>query len=354
MGGVETFIYNTTTNMDKSKYDFYYMVHGSNDCVFEKEINNYYKNEKHIYYFESFKKHPISCFCKLYKFYKKYGHEFDFVHLETGTCSEVVYVFPFNFLFKFKVITHSHNGNGYSKVFNNIFKPIVNIISYKKLSCSLEASKWLFGNKNINNVTIINNGIDNNRFKFSKKSRNKIRKELNIKDNDFLIGHIGRFSLQKNHEKIIDIFKCILRKKSNSYLALIGVGEKEQEIRDLVLKDSLLKKHVLFLDKRMNTEEYYSAFDCFLMPSLYEGLPIVGIEAQCSGLTCFFSDTIDHKILITDKSTLVSLDENSESWATKIINNTKTNYDRSIYSDIIDKAGYSQNNTLSALEEVYK
>lgn len=348
MGGVETFIYNTTKFSDKEKYEYYYLVHGTNKCVFEEEINDFYGNEKHIFYIDSIKKKPFKVIKELISFYKK--NKFDIIHLQTGSCAEIMYVFPYKFFSKTTLITHSHNGNGSNSFINSLFKPFVNLTTNKRLACSKIASKWLFG-KGKESV-IINNGIDTERFSYNEKSRNNIRKEFKLDKNIKVIGHIGRFSEQKNHIFIVDIFKKYHEKNKESVLMLVGEGELKNNIVDYVNKCGL-NNDVIFVGKRMDAEKFYSCFDIFLMPSLYEGLPIVGIEAQSAGLECFFSDTIDKQIKITDRAHIYSLNDGPEKWAINMLEND-TSYDRSIYCDLIEKEGYGIKSTVKKLEEEYE
>ncbi|MFR0544737.1 glycosyltransferase [Limosilactobacillus reuteri] len=352
MGGVETFIYNTTRFSNKTKYEYDFLVHGAKNTVFQKEINDFYDNGEHFYFIPSFKEKPIECLKALSSFYKENGEKYDFVHLETGATSEVVYVFPFCFFYHFALITHSHNGGGYSPVINSLFRPIVNISSSVKLACSVEASNWLFGKNKINKVKIINNGIDTARFTFNKAARKRIRDQYHIDSDTFIVGHIGRFSEQKNHGFLLQIFKEIKKKKANSKLMLLGVGELQESIKKQV-KLMNLKDDVIFCGLKSNTQEYYSAFDSFVMPSIYEGLPVVGIEAQSEGLPCFFSSSISNLIKITDNANILPLDNNVTKWADKIIKNSNRTIDRKEYAKKISKEGFSIKSTVSELEKVY-
>lgn len=351
MGGVETFIYNTTRFSDKSKYEYDYLVHGADYCVFEKEINEFYSDEKHIYFIRKYKQNPLGCIKDLLHFFRTNGKKYTYVHLQTGATSEILYIFPFCMFNKFKIISHSHNGNGYSPIINKLFQPIINWVSHKKLSCSEMASIWLFGNKHANEAVIINNGIDTEKFMYDVEKRNIIRKQYGIND-EFIIGHIGRFSEQKNHEFILKILKEILKVNPNSKLILVGTGEKEEFIKDLCFKMKI-EKHVIFAGSHLDVESYYSAFDVFLMPSLYEGLPIVGIEAQSEGLPCFFSKNISDKICITDRANMLSLSNTPAEWATMITNIGCTS-EREKYSKIVKENGYDIRGTVKQLESIYK
>ncbi|MCC4357480.1 glycosyltransferase [Limosilactobacillus reuteri] len=352
MGGVETFIYNTTRFSNKGKYEYDFLVHGTDHAVFQNEINKFYGNGNHFYFIPSFKKKPLNAIKALLLFYKNNGNKYDFVHLETGAASELVYVFPFCLMNHIKLISHSHNGGGYSPIINSVFRPLLNLYSSTKLACSVEASNWLFGSKNINKVKIINNGIDTNRFQFNEKSRKRIRKQYQLDNDTFVIGHIGRFSEQKNHDFLIKIFSEVKRLRPNSKLLLLGVGELQSSIRKQV-KLMNLDKDVIFCDLKSNTQDYYSAFDVFVMPSLYEGLPVVGIEAQSEGLPCFFSSNISNLIKITDNANIIPLTDNAKKWANKIVSVSNIINSRKNYAGIVSDKGFSIESTVKELEKIY-
>lgn len=352
MGGVETFIYNTTIASNKEKVNFDFMIHGYNHCVFEEEINKFYAEEKHIFFLPKYKKNPFKCIAELRKFYRENKSKYDVIHLETGSTSEILYLYPYVKKTKAKIIIHSHNGNGSSKLINTLFRPLINRSVDKRLACSDKAAEWLFGKKHKQDCEIVNNGVDTNRFKFSSKKRKRIRREYDIGDDTFVIGHIGRFSEQKNHDFLIDIFAKFLEKNPNAILMLIGVGElQENIIQKTVLMN--IYNNVIFVGRKDNTEDYYCAFDLFLMPSLYEGLPIVGIEAQTSGVPCLFSDTISEQLKLTDHAIFFSLKKSADEWANKA-HEVQCNIElRNKYEYEIIKKGFDIGDTVKRLEEIY-
>lgn len=175
MGGVETFIYNTTIFSDKSKYKYDYLIHGSDHCVFHKEIERFYDDgERHFFFIRKYKENPIGCVADLKKFYAENGHKYDYIHFQSGSTAEILYVYPFCKKYGIKVISHSHNGNGYSPYVNSVFRGVVNKITYRRLACSKVAAEWMFGKKEVENTKIIINGIDTKRFTFSPGSRERI------------------------------------------------------------------------------------------------------------------------------------------------------------------------------------
>ncbi len=350
MGGVETFIYNTTRFSNPQNYSYDFLVHGANHCVFQKEIEEFYGGNSHFHFIRKYKENPMGCIKDLIAFYRQFGKEYDIVHLQTGSTAEVLYVFPYCLFQRFKLISHSHNGNGYSPIINSMMRPIVNLCTKQRLSCSDVAADWLFGKHNRDKTVIINNGIDTKRFTYDEAKRNMIREQYQL-SKKWIVGHIGRFSEQKNHAFILKIFREIYTKNPDARLMLVGIGELETQIRTMV--DELnLKNAVIFAGPQARTEDYYSAFDVFLMPSLYEGLPIVGIEAQSEGLPCFFSDQISEQIKLTDLANVYPLSQSPEEWAEKMLRNAAPD-NRNTYPAVIRKRGFDIRSTVAALEEIY-
>ena len=351
MGGVETFIYNTTIFSDKLKYKYDYLVHGSDHCVFQKEIETFYDDgEKHFFFVRKYKENPIGCIADLRRFYAENGYKYDYIHFQSGSTAEILYAYPFCKKYGIKVISHSHNGNGYSRCINTIFRTVVNRITYRRLACSRVAAEWLFGKKEADHTQIIINGIDIKRFTFNPSTRSRVRNEYGI-GNELVIGHIGRFSEQKNHPFILKIFKALLELNPAAKLMLVGTGEDENRIKDLG-KEMGINNSIIYTGKQSRAEDYYSAFDVFLMPSLYEGLPIVGVEAQCEGLPCYFSDQIDEQIMITDQVQMLSLNLSADTWAKRVLEQGRVK-DRLSAPSVISQAGYSITGTVQELEKVY-
>ena len=150
----------------------------------------------------------------------------------------------------------------------------------------------------------------------------KKRKELGIKEDTIVIGHIGRFVAQKNHTFLIDIFNQFHKKEKNSILLLAGQGPLQEEIKNKV-RELGLDDSVRFLGQRNDANELYQVFDVFLLPSLYEGLPVVGVEAQASGLLCFLSDDMTKETKVLDSTVFMSLSNTAEEWTDEILTNLK-------------------------------
>ena len=254
-------------------------------------------------------------------------------------------------------IAHSHSTTNKKEKKKNLLKqilrPFSKLFATDYMCCSELSGRWLFGNKEYDkgNVYLLNNAIDLEKFKFDENIRREKRKELKIDDDTLVIGHIGRFVEQKNHRFLIDIFNEVHKQNNNSLLLLAGQGPLMEETKEKV-KNLGLSDFVQFLGQRNDVAELYQAFDVFCLPSLYEGLPVVGIEAQASGLLCLFSDDMTKETKVLESTKFISLNKNSEYWANVIINDKK-GYRRSYNKNQISNSGFNIKMEIKKLSEVY-
>lgn len=222
-----------------------------------------------------------------------------------------------------KRIIHSHN----SENMGNVLTKVLHAVNGTRLpnyatdlwACSQLAGEWMFGNK-INSMPyeLINNAIDSSIYKYDEAVRQTVRESLQIDKNDFVVGHVGRFHFQKNHEYLINIFRSIVDKHPNSKLALVGTGEDFDTIVHLVDKLGL-KDKVLFLGQRNDVAKLLQGFDCFVLPSRFEGLPVVLVEAQASGLNTYVSTNVSEYSKISNLVEFLSLDDSYDTWADTIL-----------------------------------
>lgn len=221
-----------------------------------------------------------------------------------------------------------------------------------RLACGEDAGKWLYREQKF---TVLNNGIETNKYLFSDSVRSITRKELGVKENEILLGHIGNFIEQKNHTFLIDIFSEVHRTNPEFKLLLISDGMLMPTIKDKV--HSLeLDDAVVFLGKTMNVQNYLSAMDLFLLPSLHEGLPLVLVEAQASGLTCVVSDTVAREADLTETSWYLPI-STVEPWS-KIIRDKnylgKNRNERSKQNiERIKENGYDLEQNANLLRQIY-
>ncbi len=349
IGGIENYLINILQNINHEKFDIDLLVkeniYGSNG----DKIRGYYNK---MYKMVSIKRHPIKFFLYLKRLSQK--NQYDVVHF--NYCTSVVGVYALIIKFyskKTRIFIHSHNGNSDKKITHYLFRPLVNKIANVKIACSEKAAQWMFGKNafKTSNIILCNNFIDTDKFLFNNTIRNKVRNKLKIHDDMFVIGHIGRFANQKNHKGLIDIFSKVAAENDNVMLILLGTGELEQQIKEYV--ECLgLRNRVLFLGLTLEANEYYQAMDLFILPSLFEGLPVVGIEAQASGLKCLFSKNIDFKCDISGNVEFINLN-NLDVWKDKINNIIESNYTRQNMKNVLIKAGYDLHTEINKIEKMY-
>ena len=218
--------------------------------------------------------------------------------------------------------------------------------------CGRDAGIFYFGKKRWRESGfLLRNAIDLGRFRFRQETRSRLRQSCHL-EGHFVVGHVGRFNQQKNHSRLIDIFAAMAQADPEVRLVLIGVGEKEQSSKEKVRALGLQEK-VLFLGQMSNVNEWYQAMDCFVLPSLYEGLPVVGIEAQAAGLPCFFSDRVTDEVLLSPAACRISLREENGEWARRILSVRKERGDRSRGAEMLRQAGYDIHAEGRKLQDLY-
>jgi len=351
VGGVETFMTDLNSMIDHTTMETCFLVHQNINERYLSEIN---KAGSEVFCVTGIKNNPFKFFRDMFKLFRE--NDFDVVHLNECGASFFIYAFPVIFNKKIKFIVHSHNGSSRSVFSHRLFSLIQNNRADEQWACSEVAAEWMFGKKRIKKygVKIIHNGIDIDKYKFSLTARKKIRRELNINDNQVVIGSVARFEEQKNHIKIIDIFEAYYKNHHDSVLCLVGEGSLLEKIQNLV-EEKGLTQNVKFLGLRNDINEMLMAFDVLLLPSLYEGLPFIGIEAQATGLPVLMSDTVSNQLKITDLVYIERLENGSEEWADKLEKIISVQNDRNskLYSDSLRASGYDMREVAKNVMEYY-
>lgn len=257
-----------------------------------------------------------------------------------------------------RVVYHSHNTN--LSTSHRLIKTAVHTIAkyrYEKyadilFSCSDLASKWMFTPSAVvkGKVTLVKNAIDLDRFEYNEETRAEYRKMLGV-ENKFVVGHIGRFAVAKNHPFLVDIFAALHKVEPDSVLLLIGEGDDKQMIRDKV-KELGLENDVIFYGVTKEIPQMLWAMDAFVLPSFFEGNPVVGIEAQAASTPCYFADTITKMCKLTNIVSYVSLDDSPEKWASIILEtrNKKREFTRSD----MEKNGYDIKSVAAMVQKIYE
>jgi glycosyltransferase involved in cell wall biosynthesis len=242
-------------------------------------------------------------------------------------------------------IVHSHSsdvGEG-TKILKRAASELGTLLwskySTKNVACSLPAGKYLFGNQKFQ---IVNNGIDIDRFKFSEESRNKIRSQLGLNNTDTLLGYIGRIVSSKNPLLQVQIFAEYNKLDPSSHYLMLGQGEAMEEAKTFAKKLNVEDK-IIFHEYVDNPAPFYSALDAFVMPSANEGLGLVRIEAQASGLPIVESDNLPKEGCVTDLVHFCSLDDSSSVWAQKVFSvlHADCYSAREFYYKQVSEAGFS-------------
>ena len=297
-GGVESVIMNYYRHLDHTKVQFDFICDEDSTRIPYDEIK---KLGGRVFLVPKYQKLP-QYLKALEGLFRK--NQYRIVHSNVNTLS----VFPLYAAKKAGVpvrISHSHSTSNAREWKRNIIKNILRPFSKKYatdyFACSELAGRYLFGNKAFdqNKVKIIHNAIDLDKFKFDSDARKKLRKELDVDEKTTVIGHVGRFVQQKNHDFLINVFNEYHTKNPDSKLLLIGTGPLEEKIKTKVEKLNLTDS-VLFLGQRNDTNKLYSVMDVFCLPSLYEGLGMVLIEAQVNGLPCVASDKVPNEAKVTE------------------------------------------------------
>ena len=347
-GGMETVIMNYYKNIDRSKIQFDFLVRlpESSSDFYNDEILKLGGRIYRIPYTSIWDKilYPI----RIFLFLKRHK-EYKIVHSHMDIMS-VFYLFIAKLANIPVRISHSHNtsyDDNWKKYFKIILKPWISYVVTDKMSCGSEAAIWLYGD--INNVLVLNNAIDTERFCFNPISRQTYRSLMGL-DDKFVVGHVGHFMEQKNHDFLIRIFSEIRKLKENAVLLLVGSGGLETKIRDLVRKENI-EDSVIFAGTTKEIEKYYLCMDIFVFPSFFEGMSVALIEAQCSGLRCFVSENVPREINITGLVTFISLKEQPRYWADSVLENIS--YNRKDMSDALDKKGFSIKSNSKILQNFY-
>ena len=316
-GGVESVIMNYYRYIDKNKIQFDFICDSDSKNIPYTEIEKL--GGKVII---------VSPYKKIFKYEKELTkvfkqNKYDIVHSNINSLS----ILPLRCAKKAGIkirIAHSHSTSNKKEwkrnIIKNILRPFSKVYATHYFACSELAGKWLFGNKTFNagKIKVVKNAIELEKFKFNENIRNEKRQELNIDKDTIVIGNVGRFVDQKNHKFLIKIFKQYNMKNNNSVLLLVGQGPLEDKIKDQV-KNLNLSNKVIFLGQRTDVNDLYQAMDIFILPSLYEGLGMVLIEAQVAGLPCIASVEVPNEASISKLISYKKLD-NIDIWCNEIEN----------------------------------
>lgn len=348
-GGTEALLMNLLRTIDRDKFQFDFVEQTDECCEYDEEIISLGSRVYHSPHISLRNLHSYRMWWR--EFFKKHP-EYRIVHGHSRGSAPV-------YLYEAKkagcvIAVHSHNnsfGKGIRGFGRYIWQFPLRYMADYNFACSIDAGISQFGKKG--KFTVIKNGIITEKYSWNPISRKRIREAYNI-DDKFVVGNVARFSGQKNHFFLIDIFNEIQKRKPQSVLLLIGQGGLEERVRQQVSKFNLEEK-VIFAGVRPDVEDYLQAMDVFVLPSLFEGLGIVNIEAQAAGLPCFVSaDVIPAEIDLTDLVHHISLKKSPSEWAEQILDNQIPLENRKSRTEEIKNGGYDIEDTAKLLCEFYE
>lgn len=350
-GGAETMIMNFYRNIDRARVQFDFVENEGMKADYDEEIRAMggriyhcprYKGKNHPEYVAWWK-----------QFLSEHGSEYRAVHGHIGsTASIYLYLAKKAGLY---TIAHSHNTGRLDLkglIYQAYAYPTRHIADFF-FGCSVDAGISRYGRKvcaDPARFTVLNNAIDTDRFEFDPHLRDEMRSRLGIEDK-LVIGHVGRFEAQKNHEFLIRIFSQIHKLRPDAVLLLVGDGTLRSRIEDQISQAGL-SDSVILAGVQQDVSAWYQAMDVFVLPSLFEGLGIVAVEAQTSGLPCVISDTVSRECMVTrNLVSVMSLKANAHTWAEHIL--SRVTESRQGRRDEVAQNGYDIRKTASWLENFY-
>lgn len=349
-GGAESRVMDLYRNVDRAKVQFDFMQHTTKVCDFQPEIEQLGGN---VYHVPPFRFWNYFSYCKAWKQFIREHPEIRIVHGHmTSTASIYLPIVHKKGVF---TIAHSRNAGVDKGIKGKLTKFLRRNLTEKCdrcFACSKLAGEAVFGKEAMEqgNVTIIPNAIDAARFTFDPEVRKQKREELHIQPEEFLIGEVGRFDPQKNQKYAVEILAECRKKNFPAKLILIGEGPLMETVRQQV-EELQLQEYVIFTGLQKNVVPFYQAMDFFLLPSFYEGLPGVAVEAQASGLRGILSDAITTETAMTSLMEFRNVQEPAEVWADRIM--ACGHYERQNTLKEMQEAGFDVKNLAKRLQDFY-
>lgn len=342
--GIGSVIMNYCSALDRNKYDFTIIAGVPIADQYREECQKLGIN---IVTLPSRHDQTVKHYIEMYKALK--SGKYDIFH-DHGNSSMMAIELTIAKLAGIKIrIAHSHNTRCPNVTVHKLLNPYMNKQYTKALACGEMAGDWLFGK---GNFEVLPNGFETKKFQFSQDNRERIRAELKIADK-FVIGHMGRINEQKNQEFLIDVFEKVAAVRKDAILMLVGDGPDTEKIKEKVAR-SQYKDRIILYGLSSRPEDMYSAFDLFVLPSRFEGLPVVLLEAQISGLPCVVSDKVTREVDM-GKMQWASIDCIGD-WTDKILKTEVNTYEyRSKYYEmhVSQIMQYDIGNTAGQLDEIY-
>lgn len=322
-GGMETLIMNLYRNIDREQIQFHFAVHGEEKGDFAEEIISL---DGAFYHFPHMRKDPIAYRKAWRAFWKKHGHQYTAFHMHTNSLANFI---AFEEAYRAGIpvrIIHSHSSYAAKGKlqFINDFLHKQHQKKAKKMAthlfaCSDKAANWLFGGMTLGGlkVQILKNGVDILQYQYNPERRETIRAELGLTGTK-IMGHVGTFLPVKNHSFLVDAIEAAYRKDPQIRCVFVGKGPLFEQIQEKIRQKGL-ENVIHLLGLRADVHELLSAMDLFVMPSLYEGLPVSLVEVQANGLPALVSDSITKDVKFLDNFNYLDLSAGAEAWGAKAV-----------------------------------
>ena len=346
LGGIEMVIGNYGMQLQKQNIAFDYVdIYGDGLAIehgmFADTI---------VYKLPNYKRRPIYSLWKLTNIIRK--GQYKHVHINMLSAASLLPVLAARMAGVIPVV-HSHNSGTVGtvrKLLHTVNAGLLQFCKVKRIACSECAGKWLFRNRPFQ---VIPNAIDVDAYRFDANRRQSVREACGIPQRAVVLGFLGRLTEQKNPLFLIDILQELhTAYEEYFHLLIVGDGELRREMEESV-REKGLADYVHFAGTQKYAAPWYSAMDLFLLPSIFEGLPLVAVEAQASGLPCFFSDRITREIVLTDLAAFLPITQGAKLWAEKISGKNQTMDRRSSYGDLLSRSPFSITVGAKELKDVY-
>ena len=309
-GGVESFVMNYYRAVDKKKIQFDFILN-YDKLAYQEEITALGGK---IYKIADFHSHPYAYYSNLKKVMKCYK----IVHIHLLSASNFLPLYAARSVGVKKIVVHAHSTRTIGilrRMLHRINRKRFKRFNAVKIACSSVAGNWMFGTKDF---IIFNNAINAKQYKYNPDIRKRLRNELGIDDKEFVCGNVAAIVKEKNQIFLIKMFAELVKIYPNSKLCVVGDGVLRIELEEIV-KELNLNSKVLFLSTRLDVYQLYNIFDCFILPSLFEGLPFTLVEAQANGLKCYVSrGKVSEESKIIDNMEFIDLSMGEKYWATRI------------------------------------
>lgn len=350
MGGLETMIMNHYRKIDRTKFQFDFLVHRTEQGVFDEEIRAL---GGQIFYLPKFNPFEIYKYNNALDSFFKDNSQYKIIHSHYNALSMWVLRSAKKHGIPVR-IAHSHLAypkfNYQSPIYWYARKKINKYCTFR-FACSQNSGKWLFGEEYSAEVKIFKNAIPLDDFIFNNITRDKVRKKFGL-ENNFVIGHVGRFHASKNHNFLMQVFSKVIQQDKSARLLLIGDGNEKKHIEDLAIKLGI-KENVIFLGKRTDVADIMQAMDVFVFPSKFEALPVTLVEAQASGLKVIASDNLTKETIFTDLIKFKSIDCDPIKWVNDILDKN-SKFSRSNTYEQIKESGYDIKENILYLSKFYE